>query len=60
MKRPGWSELLAIAEGRLHIMEEWLYCRPSPRLLEGALKLVKILHPAEYSHIVLPSWIDHT
>lgn len=60
MKRPGWPELTAIAEGHLHIMEEWLYCRPSPRLLEGALKLAKILHPAEYSHIVLPSWIDHT
>lgn len=58
MKRPGWPELPAIVEGRLHIMEEWLYCRPSPRLLEGALKLANILHPAEYSHLKLPNWIQ--
>ncbi|HWI47360.1 MAG TPA: cobalamin-binding protein [Rummeliibacillus sp.] len=57
MKRPGWPELPAIVNGHLHVMEEWLYCRPSPRLLEGALKLAKILHPAEYNDLELPGWI---
>lgn len=57
MKRPGWPELSSITEGRLHVMEEWLYCRPSPRLLEGALKLAKMLHPDEYHQLELPSWV---
>ncbi|MGX9135584.1 cobalamin-binding protein [Rummeliibacillus sp. JY-2-4R] len=57
MKRPGWPELPAVVEGRLYVMEEWLYCRPSPRLLEGALKLAKIVHPKEYGNLELPSWI---
>ncbi len=57
MKRPGWPELPAMVEGRMQIMEEWLYCRPSPRLLEGALKLALILHPKEYGNLELPSWI---
>lgn len=60
MKRSRWPELPAIREGRVHVMEEWLYCRPSPRLLEGALKLAQILHPTEYSALELPSWIMRT
>ncbi|MGG0656319.1 cobalamin-binding protein [Rummeliibacillus pycnus] len=58
MKRPDWPELSAISEERTHVMEEWLYCRPSPRLLEGALKLAKILHPEEYSKLELPNWVS--
>lgn len=56
-KRPNSLELPAIANDRIHVMEEWLFCRPSPRLLEGALKLAKILHPTEYKNIELPNWI---
>ena len=47
-KRPGWSELPAVAEGRLYVMEEPLYCRPSPRLLVGLSKLAYLLHPDIY------------
>lgn len=42
-KRPGWNEMKAIKTGNIHVMEESLYCRPSPRLLEGLQKLDKIL-----------------
>ena len=35
-------------------MEEELYCRPSPRLLEGALKLGKMIHPEIYDDLELP------
>jgi len=38
-------------------MEEELYCRPSPRLLEGALKLANILHPDIYGDLKLPQWV---
>lgn len=44
MKRPGWMELVAIKNDNIHVLEESLYCRPSPRLLLGLEKLYKILH----------------
>lgn len=47
-KRPGWSELGAVQHGRVLIMEEPLYCRPSPRLIVGLQKLGALLHPDMY------------
>ena len=57
LKRPGWKELAAVKNNCLSIMEEELYCRPSPRLLEGALKLAKMIHPETYKDLELPKWI---
>lgn len=34
-RRPGWEALPALREGRVHIMEEGLFNRPSPRLVDG-------------------------
>lgn len=42
-KRPGWSEMKAVQEDRIHVLEESLFCRPSPRLLEGLKKLTSVL-----------------
>ncbi|UOQ95767.1 cobalamin-binding protein [Halobacillus shinanisalinarum] len=42
-KRPGWLDMKAIKEDRIHVLEESLYCRPSPRLLEGLRKLYTVL-----------------
>ena len=56
-KRPGFDQLTTEQKQHLYIMEEELYCRPSPRLLEGALKLANILHPDIYGDLKLPSWI---
>ena len=50
-KRTGWNNLQAVMNNRILVLEEELYCRPSPRLLEGALKLGKILHPQQYGAI---------
>ncbi|MBV6684425.1 cobalamin-binding protein [Rossellomorea sp. RS05] len=50
-KRPGWSSLKAVQDERILVLEEALYCRPSPLLLKGAVKLAKILHPDEYAHM---------
>lgn len=44
-KRPNWSDMPAIKEHRVYVLEEWLYCRPSPRLLLGLKKLAPLLHP---------------
>ena len=59
LKRPGWKELAAVQNNRYMFMEEELYCRPSPRLLEGALKLGKIIHPEIYGDLDLPDWLNN-
>lgn len=46
-KRPGWSELDAVKKDRIFILEEDLFCRPSPRLLEGLEKLSTLLAETE-------------
>jgi iron complex transport system substrate-binding protein len=47
-KRPGWKQLEAVQKDRIFVLEEALYCRPSPLLLEGAVKLAGLLHPDLY------------
>ena len=41
--RSGWSHLNAIKNERIHVLEESLFCRPSPRLLEGLAKIEEVL-----------------
>ncbi|MFZ3577340.1 cobalamin-binding protein [Virgibacillus sp. DJP39] len=43
MKRPNWDQMKAVKSGNIHVLEESLYCRPSPRLLEGLRKLESII-----------------
>lgn len=42
-KRPGWMEMEAVKNNRIHVLEESLFCRPSPRLLDGLKKLESVL-----------------
>lgn len=44
INRPGWQELEAVRNDRILILEEELYCRPSPRLLDGLEKLHHLIH----------------
>ncbi|TNJ64200.1 cobalamin-binding protein [Paenibacillus hemerocallicola] len=46
--RPGSERLRAVAEDRVRVMEESLYCRPSPLLVAGLRKLGHMLHPDVY------------
>lgn len=55
-KRPSFESMKA--SGQIHIMEEELYCRPSPRLIEGAVKLGKLIHPELYNDLELPEFIQ--
>lgn len=48
-KRPGWSNMDAMKNNIVYVLEEELFCRPSPRLIEGAIKLGQLLHPTIYS-----------
>ena len=50
-KRPGWKEMKAVQQDQVLILEEPLYCRPSPRLLDGLEKLALILHPLHYQYL---------
>ncbi len=47
-KRPGWNEFAPIVNGNLHVLDEPLFCRPSPRLLVGLQKIAALLHPDKY------------
>lgn len=51
LKRPGWSELEAVKQNKILVLEEELYCRPSPRLIEGAVGLAKKIHPEVFSSL---------
>ncbi len=48
LKRPGAEEMKAIKSNGLYILEETLFCRPSPKLLLGLNKIASILHPDIY------------
>ncbi len=39
MKRDGWSQLRAVAEGRLFVIDDSLLNRPGPRLVMGAQRI---------------------
>lgn len=54
-KRPGFEGMKAA--GNVHVMEEELYCRPSPRLVEGAIKLGKLLHPEQFESMEVPPFL---
>lgn len=47
-KRPNWNELNAIRNDQMYILEEPYFCRPSPRLLIGMMKIAALLHPEIY------------
>jgi iron complex transport system substrate-binding protein len=48
LKRPGWPQMDAVKNNRLYILDEPLFCRPSPRLLNGLSKIGYLLHPDIY------------
>ncbi|MBM7703714.1 cobalamin-binding protein [Metabacillus iocasae] len=47
-KRPQWESMHAVKTQSIHVLEEWLYCRPSPRLLTGLQKLAALIHPNSF------------
>ncbi|MGE8207548.1 cobalamin-binding protein [Heyndrickxia sp. NPDC080065] len=57
-KRPDWNQLPAVKNNRILVLEEYLYCRPSPRLIKGIEKLGKILHPAAFEQLEIEPLFD--
>ncbi len=48
LKRPGAEQMEAIKTEQLFILDEPLFCRPSPKLLLGLTKIASNLHPNIY------------
>ncbi|GIQ67738.1 cobalamin-binding protein [Xylanibacillus composti] len=46
--RENAESVQAIRSGRIHVLDEPLFCRPSPRLLTGLAKAASLLHPDIY------------
>ncbi|MET3683541.1 iron complex transport system substrate-binding protein [Alkalibacillus flavidus] len=47
-KRERSESITAIEQDLIFVLEEYLYCRPSPRLIEGLQKIAYLLHPDYY------------
>lgn len=43
--RTGSEQCPAVVKGRIHILEEPLFCRPSPRLALGLKRIASLIHP---------------
>jgi len=43
--RPGWGSLSAVKNGDVIAVDDNLFSRPGPRLVDGLESLAKILHP---------------
>ncbi|MCL6597860.1 MAG: cobalamin-binding protein [Alicyclobacillus macrosporangiidus] len=53
-RREGWGQIPAYRNHRIYILCEGLYCRPSPRLMDGLEQLVSLIHPDIARHLGLP------
>ncbi|MGB9686449.1 MAG: ABC transporter substrate-binding protein [Rectinema subterraneum] len=45
-KRPGWSQIPAVKNGRIILLPSGVVSRPSPRLADGVLMAARALYPA--------------
>lgn len=48
-KRAGFSELTAVKDGRVYVIDDNLIARPGPRLAQGLQELAKMIHPEAYA-----------
>jgi iron complex transport system substrate-binding protein len=51
LARPGWQTLKAIKDKKVYPFEDNLVSRPGPRMIDGLVELVKILHPEVASQV---------
>lgn len=47
--RPGYSELSAVANGRVYILDDNLVSRPGPRVVEGIREIAEALYPDAFA-----------
>ncbi|MEN6429624.1 MAG: ABC transporter substrate-binding protein [Coriobacteriales bacterium] len=47
-KRPGYSDLFAVKNGRVYILDDNLVSRPGPRVIQGVRQIAEALHPEAF------------
>jgi len=47
-ERPGWGEIDAVREGRIHLIDGDIVSRAGPRLADGLEAIVKVLYPERF------------
>jgi len=47
-KRPGYSQMGAVTKGKVYVVEDNLFVRSGPRLVQGLVQLAKIIHPEAF------------
>ncbi|RLF16319.1 MAG: hypothetical protein DRJ97_01070 [Thermoprotei archaeon] len=53
--RPGWSQIKAVQRGEVYVVDENLFVRPGPRLVDGLEILAGILHPEIFGRVKIAS-----
>ena len=43
--RPGWSQITAVRDNRIEVIDSDLLSRPGPRLIDGLEQMAKLIHP---------------
>lgn len=46
--RPGWERIEAVRRGRIHDVDQNIFSRPGPRLVEALEVLARLLHPERF------------
>ncbi len=46
--RPGWDQISAVREGRVHVVDPDVLSRPGPRLVEAVQTLARLLYPERF------------
>ena len=50
-KRPGWSSVKAVKNGRVYLIDENLIVRPGPRIVLGLKTVASFLHPDLFGEV---------
>ncbi len=48
MEEPGFSVIRAVKNGDVHLVDEYIVSRPTPRVLQGIFTVGRILYPERY------------
>ena len=53
-KTPGWRDLRAVRTDRVLLVDTDLFSRPGPQVVEAAIQLARLLHPAKFPDESMP------
>lgn len=59
LHRPDWENIPALVQKQVYVLSEGLYCRPSPRLIDGLEQLVSLLYPQQARSVGIKKATDY-